>query len=99
MVTAIWVGKETAFTIESVLWKFTVMPSGLCSALVTLEKLTEFILECLDWKTCLIYLDDVIVIGRTFDEYLKNLDSANLQFSLKKYNLFQREVEHLVPNP
>lgn len=33
----------------------------------------ELVLQNLQWKRCLVYLDDVIVFGRTFDEILSNL--------------------------
>ena len=31
-------------------------------------------LDGLNWKVCLIYLDDVIVHGRTFEDMIRNLD-------------------------
>ena len=33
----------------------------------------DLILRGLTWKTCLVYLDDVIVIGKTFEDHLENL--------------------------
>ena len=33
----------------------------------------EFVLAGLQWQTCLVYLDDVIVYGRDFDEHLERL--------------------------
>ena len=42
------------------------MPMGLTSAPSTFERLMESVLKVLKLKTCLIYLDDVIVHGRSF---------------------------------
>ena len=51
---------------------------------------------------CLIYLDDVIVMAKSFDEMLDNLRTiivrirnANLKLNSKKCTVFQREVEYL----
>jgi hypothetical protein len=49
------------------------MPFGLCNAPATFERLMELVLRGLKWKTCLVYLDDVMVVRSTFDEHLKNL--------------------------
>jgi hypothetical protein len=55
------------------LWQFTVMPFGLCNTPATFERLTETVLRGLTGESCLVYLEDVIVIGRTFREHLLNL--------------------------
>ena len=62
----------------------------------------EMVLRGLTWKTCLVYLDDIMVIGKTFEEHLTNLEEvfslmkeANLKFNSKKCLLFQKEVEFL----
>ncbi len=36
----------------------------------------EAILRGLQWQTCLIYLDDIIVFGRNIDESLRRLEEA-----------------------
>ena len=55
------------------LYKWTVMPFGLTSSPSTFERLMELILHVagLRFETCLIYLDDIIVYGKTFEEELK----------------------------
>ena len=62
----------------------------------------EHVLKGIHWKTCLVYLDDIIVMGRTFDEHLKNLGEvlqritmAGLKLSVKKCALFQKQVKYL----
>jgi hypothetical protein len=65
--------EKTAFSTGQGLWQFTVMPFGLCNAPVTFERLMESVLRGLTYEACLVYLDDVIVIGRTFQQQLDNL--------------------------
>jgi hypothetical protein len=50
-----------------------VMPFGLKGAPATFERLMETVLAGLQWDICLIYLDDVIVLGRSFEDMVTNL--------------------------
>ena len=91
---------KTAFAIQgSSLWQYTVMPFGACNAPATFERLMERVLSGLTWNICLVYLDDIIVTGKTFHEHLANLNQifdrlteANLKLSPRKCNLLQKEV-------
>ena len=65
--------EKTVFTSRKVLFEFTVVPFGLCNAPVTFERLMETVLADLKWQICLIYMDDVIMIGKTFEDMIKNL--------------------------
>ena len=94
--------EKTAFTSRKGLYEFKVMPFGLCNAPATFERLMESVLQGLQWEICLIYLDDVIVTGKTFEEMVENLSNifdrfngANLKLKPKKCQLFAREVEFL----
>ena len=49
---------------------------GLTNAPGTFERLMEKVLEGLQYETCLVYLDDSIVKGRTFEEHLKKLNQV-----------------------
>jgi pyrimidine operon attenuation protein/uracil phosphoribosyltransferase len=49
------------------------MPFGLCIAPASFERLTESVLRGLIYDACLVYLDDIIVIGRTLQQHLDNL--------------------------
>jgi hypothetical protein len=57
---------KTMFSIGQALWQFTVMPFGLCSAPVTFEWLIDTVLTCLTYELYLVCLNDVNVIGLTF---------------------------------
>ncbi|UYV75275.1 K02A2.6-like [Cordylochernes scorpioides] len=94
--------EKTAFSTGSGLYQFTVMPFGLCNAPATFERLIELVLKGLTWKTCLVYLDDIMVMGRTFEEHLRNLQEVfdrfranNLTLNPKKCQLFQKSVKFL----
>ena len=65
--------EKTAFSTPEGLFEFTVMPFGLCNAPATFQRLMDLVLAGLQWSSCLVYLDDVIVTGRTFEEHLKHL--------------------------
>ncbi|GBM08967.1 Retrovirus-related Pol polyprotein from transposon 297 [Araneus ventricosus] len=94
--------EKTAFTTGQGLWQFKVMPFGLCNAPATFERLMETVLRGLSSEACLVYLDDIIIVGRTFEEHLNNLrkvfqrlQKANLKLNLKKCRFFQKEVTYL----
>ncbi len=60
------------------------------------------VLKRLHWKTCSVYLNDIIILGKSFDEHLKNLEevfqqiaSAGLKLSPKKCSLFKKKVSYL----
>ena len=62
----------------------------------------EKVLKGLQYETCLVYLDDIIVKGQTFEEHLKNLNqvfdrsrAAGLKLSPKKCTIFQKSVTFL----
>ena len=66
---------KTAFCTTEGLFQFRVMPFGLCNAPVSFQRLMDLMLSGLQWSQCLVYLDDIIVLGRSFGEHIKNLDS------------------------
>ena len=66
-----------------------------CNAPATFERLMDLVLRGLTRKTCLVYLDDVTVIGKSFKDHAENLKEvlagihvAQLKLSTKKYSLF-----------
>ena len=94
--------EKTAFSIGTGLWQFLVMPFGLCNVPATFERLVELVLRGLSWTTCLVYVDDILIHGRSFAdnvrclrEVLRRFRFAGLKLSPKKCNLFRREVAYL----
>ena len=93
---------KTAFTCQSGLFEFNVLPFGLTNAPSSFERLIEKVLPGLQYDICLLYLDDIIIKSGTFEEHLVNLrkvfdrlKSVNLKLSPKKCCIFQHKVEFL----
>jgi hypothetical protein len=53
---------------------------GFCKAPVTFERLLETVLRGYIYDSCLVCLDDVIVIDRTFQKHLLNLRKVFQRF-------------------
>ena len=77
------------------------MPFG-CNASATFERLMEKILQNYLLEICLVYLNDVIIFGKTFSKIMENLRKiffrlreANLKVNPEKFNLLNTEVKYL----
>ena len=69
--------EKTAFVIPGGgHFEFLRMPFGLTNAVPTFQRLMSVVLEGLLPLRCLVYLDDVLVIGRSFEQYLENLEAV-----------------------
>ena len=68
--------EKTAFSTPDGLFEFTRMLFGLCNAPATFQRLMDLVLHGLQWYNCLVYLDDILIIDRTFDDHLHNLRLA-----------------------
>jgi len=77
---------KSAFVTRSGCYRFTVMPFGLTCVPSVFQRLMDFVLCGLSYITCFVYLDDVIVFGRSFDEQLYCVDEvfARLQSAKQK---------------
>ena len=78
------------------------MPFGLCNAPATFERLMELVLRGLQWQICLVYLDGIIIVGKTVNGIIANLThvfdrllSAGLKPKARKSTLFATEAEYL----
>jgi hypothetical protein len=65
--------EKTAFVTHSGLFEFCVMPFGLCNASSTFQRLMEIVLAGLARECCMVYIDDVLVMGHEFEDHLSNL--------------------------
>ena len=94
---------KTAFTVGPLgFYEFNVMPFGLVNAPATFQRLMQASLGDLHLNQCLLYLDDIIVFSRTFEEHLASLEKvfsclkqANLKLKPSKCSFLHREVKYL----
>ena len=94
---------KTAFSTREGLFEFKVMPFGLCNAPATFQRLMDMVLAGIKWSRCLVYLDDIIVMGKSFHHHLLNLRvvmdklrEAGLKIKLSKCAFFRKEVLHKI---
>jgi hypothetical protein len=93
---------KTAFISNHGLYEYVKMPFGLCNALSTFQRCIELILRGLQWKTLLIYIDDIVIYSsnmedhiRALDEVLGCLSKAGLKLKPSKCDFFKNEVLYL----
>ena len=94
--------EKTAFITPMGLYEFEVMPFGLCNAPATFQRLMDSVLGHLGTEYVLVYLDDVLIFSRTFEEHLQHLRrvlgclrDANLCVKLKKCYFAQKKTGYL----
>ena len=90
---------KTAFITRRGQFRYVTMPMGGVNAASVFCRLMALVLKGLDFTTCLSYVDDTIVLGRTFEEHSNNLQQvldrfrqANLKLRPKKCKIFQHRV-------
>lgn len=93
---------KTAFCTTEGVYEFIVVPFGLCNAPATFQRLMDMVLAGLQWNQCLVYLDDIVIVGKTFEEHLQNLNAvfkriqqAGLCLKPGKCAFFQNKVKYL----
>lgn len=93
---------KTAFITKYGLYEHCTMPMGMKNSSATFQRIMETVLHGLNWLTCLIYLDDIVVFARTFQEHadrvdavLSRIEAAGLKLKPNKCHLFQKEVHFL----
>ena len=75
------------------------MPICLCNAPRAFQRQMEIVISGLNYKIVLVYIDDFIIFGRSFDEHIHRLElvfkrvrEANLKISPVKCSLFQTKL-------
>ena len=78
------------------------MPFCLCNAPATFQRTVDMLLSGYRWRTCLVYLDDIIVFSNTAEEHvdhvrevLKVLKESGFSLKLKKCKFFAMSVDYL----
>lgn len=94
--------EKTAFTTPMGLFEFDRMPFGLCNAPATFQRVMEHCLGHRNFEMVLLYLDDVIIFSRTYEEHLEHLEEvftqlvrAGLKLKPSKCHLLKPKVQYL----
>ena len=95
--------ERTAFTVGPLgFFEFNRLPFGLVNAPATYQRLMEDCFQGLHLNICYIYLDDLVVFSKTFEEHLDRLEKifqrlreVNLKLAPKKCELFKSKVKYV----
>ncbi|XP_052820489.1 uncharacterized protein LOC128246339 [Mya arenaria] len=99
---------KSAFCCKYGHFEMTRMTFGLNNSASTFQRTMEIALQGLQWETCLVYIDDIIVYGTTFEQHihrveqvLDRMQQAGLKLKHEKCNMLQHKVlflGHVVSN-
>ncbi|GBC05841.1 hypothetical protein RclHR1_06470004 [Rhizophagus clarus] len=99
---------KTAFITRNGMYEFNVMPFGLCNAPGTFQRCMDNILKDMLWKNTMVYLDDVNIYSKTFEEHLQHLEEvlkrvekAGLKINPEKCHFCTQSLQflgHIVTN-
>ena len=94
--------EKTAFTTGDALYEFTRVPFGLANAPSAFANLIGAVLNGLQFKFCLAYLDDIIVYSSTIEEHIehlqivfKRLEQAGLKLKPSKCSYICKQLDFL----
>nr|KAG5696550.1 hypothetical protein BaRGS_030418 [Batillaria attramentaria] len=79
--------EKTAFITPFGLYEFNRMPFGLCSAPATFQRLMMTTMNDFIFRIILVYLDDIMVYSRTFQEHLERLRMFDIKYRSGKVNV------------
>lgn len=95
--------ERTAFTVGPLgFYEYNRLPFGLTNSPATYQRLMEDILGDYHLRICLIYLDDIIIFSRTYEEHVDRLrkvfqriHDAGLKLAPKRCKLSKEKVVHV----
>ena len=67
---------KSSFVTKYGQYEFKTMPFGLNSASSTFQRTMELVMAGLQWTTCLIYIDDIIVFSKNFEEHISRVEEV-----------------------
>ena len=94
--------ERTAFTTLWGIWEFLVMPFGLCNAPSVFQRLMTYVLQDFLDDFVAVYIDDVVIYSKTFEEHLEHLEKvfkklreSNLMIKLTKCKFAESDIKYL----
>ena len=93
---------KTTFVSHRGAFRYVRMPFGLRNAPASFQRALDILLSGVKWKTCLVYLDDVIVFRKSVDDHVAHMDEAlrilgdaGISLKLRQCEFFQNKVSYL----
>lgn len=95
--------ERTAFSVGPLgFFEYNRMPFGLTNSPATYQRLMENLLTDYNLNICCVFIDDIIIFGKTFEEHLQNIKlvfnrirEAHLKISPGKCEFFKRKVKFI----
>jgi transposase InsO family protein len=94
--------EKTAFITQDGLWEFNVLPQGVMNGPPTFQRTMHNLIGNGRWDYVMVYLDDILIFSRTFDEHkqhlheiLSLLSTAKFQVNPEKCTIATREINFL----
>lgn len=92
--------QQAAFITQSGVFEWKRMPFGLQNSPISFQTLMLNVLRGLNWKSVLVYVDDILIFSKTFEEHLKHLGQvfdrlkeANLKLQPAKCSILSLKME------
>ena len=93
---------KTAFTCHAGTYQCVRMPFGLTNAPATFQRGLDMVLSKYKWKTCLVYLDDVIIFSKSVEDHITHVDEvltclreAGITLKISKCTFFSDKINYL----
>ena len=93
---------KSAFICHEGLFQYKRVPFGLQGSPGAFMRVMTEVLRDLNWKTALVYMDDILIFSRTFEDHLTHLQEvfgklreANLKLNPRKCKFAAKEVKYL----
>ena len=91
--------EKMAFRTHRGLFQFKHLPFGLCNGPSIFQRVMQGILAPYLWIFCLVYIDDIVIFSKSYEEHLVHLDkvleaieNTGITLSLKKCHLFYGSI-------
>ncbi|CAF1600353.1 unnamed protein product [Didymodactylos carnosus] len=94
--------EKTAFITQDGLWEFNGLPQGVMNGPPTFQRVMHNLIGNGRWDYVLVYLDDILIFSKTFDEHKKHvteilsiLGKANFQVNADRCSISVHEIDFL----
>ena len=89
--------EKAAFVCHRGVFEWNVMPFGLSGAPITFQMMMTQVLREMNWRYVLVYVDDVLVFSRSFEEHLDHLQTVFDKIREAKLTLKPEKCKFAVP--